>query len=238
MNWLDANWFPLIVAVILIGMMLYGHDRGFVRIAVSMGALVLTVILVRVMLPHVTTFIREHTAIESVVRQKLIDSAEMAHLDEAPSGSWDEQKEAILGLDLPDNVKQLLEKNNTELMWEELGASRFVEYVIGYLCKLIVGCISFVVLFIVVWILLHILMGVLDIFTRLPIIHGLNQIFGAVLGLTEGLVFVWIGFVVLGCFSSTETGRQILAMIRNTGWLSFLYKNNILLSLISHALIP
>ena len=89
---------------------------------------------------------------------------------------------------------------------------------------------GFSLLFILFRMLLHLLMRVLNLFTSLPIIHGINQIAGAVLGLAEGFFFLWFGFILLNLFQYTPLGSGILERIEATGWLTFLYQNNLLLT--------
>ena len=45
--YIKENWLFVVVAVYLVSMVLYGHYRGFVRLAVSAVSLVLSFILVR-----------------------------------------------------------------------------------------------------------------------------------------------------------------------------------------------
>jgi len=52
--------------------------------------------------------------------------------------------------------------------------------------------ISFIVLFIVVMMVLRLLIRVLDILTKLPVIHQLNAFGGAVAGVAKGLVLVLV----------------------------------------------
>ena len=47
----EENWLSILAACYLIGMMLYGHYRGFLRLAVSMAALLIALVGVRVMMP-------------------------------------------------------------------------------------------------------------------------------------------------------------------------------------------
>ena len=54
------HWLPIAAAVFLIGMVLYGHHRGFLRQCVSVGALVLTICLVKIVTPSVTEFIESN----------------------------------------------------------------------------------------------------------------------------------------------------------------------------------
>ena len=95
-----------------------------------------------------------------------------------------------------------------------------------YLSRAVLRTVLGILLFFAVSILLRILMHVLDIFTRLPVVHGLNQIFGAFLGLAWGLVLVWTGFLVLGFFEGTVIGSGIRQIIDRVLWLKLLYDMN------------
>jgi len=227
--WLGANWLPLLIAVYLIGMMLYGHDRGFLKLAVSMFALVLTIYLVRLVLPHVTSYIRTNTGIEQGIKSVLLKQAGLENISEEQTQSEIAQKQAIDSLNIPQNLKSILEKNNTKEFWNILGVDKFKEYVSGCLSSLMVNYIGFAVLFVIIWILLHLVIRFADIFTRLPVIHGLNQIAGAVLGLAEALIYLWTAFLLLSACSGTYAGGKLLALITGSRWITYLFNNNLLL---------
>ena len=46
---MTEHWLSIGAGIFLIGMMLYGHYRGFLRQCVSLGALLLTIIVVKVL---------------------------------------------------------------------------------------------------------------------------------------------------------------------------------------------
>jgi len=226
-DWLTVNWLSLLVVVYLIGMMLYGHDRGFLKLAVSMFALILTVYLVKVTLPHVTSYLRTHTGLEQSVESILLKQTGIDNIGDSVL-SEDAQKQAISELNLPDNLKLVLNNNNTQEFWNMLGVDKFKQYISGYLTSLMVNYIGFAVLFILIWILLHLLIRFADIFTRLPVLHGLNQIAGALLGIVEALAYLWVALIILNAFSGTTLGGRLIALIQQSKWLSYLFNNNFL----------
>ena len=63
---------------------------------------------------------------------------------------------------------------------------------------------------------------------RLPILSGVNKLAGAALGGAEGLIFLWLAFLLITAFSTTEWGMNLNRMIESSSWLSFLYDNNLL----------
>ena len=47
MEFFQENWLPVLVAIYLLGMVLYGHYRGFIRLVVSCTAMIITLLAVR-----------------------------------------------------------------------------------------------------------------------------------------------------------------------------------------------
>ena len=225
-SWLDANWFPLLVGVFILGMMLYGHSCGFLRLAVSFAALLITMILVRIILPYAVQRVEADPQIRAVVMQRVREVSGINELELFPIDTLEAQEYAIDSLELPESLRRALKQNNTQEIWERFGVSRFQEYAADYLTRAVLRTVLGIILFFAVSILLRILMRALDIFTRLPVIHGLNQIFGALLGLAWGLVLVWAGFLVLGFFEGTVIGSGVRQIIDRVLWLKLLYDMN------------
>ncbi len=225
--WLDANWFSLLVGVFLVGMMLYGHGVGFIHLAVSLSAVVITLFLARAALPYVTDYVSKNTQIETSVQNYILQRNGLDTLTEEETDSREDQDQVIAGMEIPDNFRELLTRNNRSEVWEELGVRKFTQYVAEYLARILINYAGFAVLFAAIWVLLHLFLRVLDVFTRLPVIHGLNQIAGAVLGLAEALIIVWVAFLLIGAFAGTETGGKLLELIQQSAWLSVLYKGNL-----------
>ena len=161
----NFNWLSVIVAAFLIGMMLYGHYRGFLKMALSLAAVLITVMIAKIALPAGVLLLRQ------------------------------------------------------------IGIFAAAE---DYRVKLI----AFILLFIVVWILLRIVIKFLDLFTKLPVIHGLNQIAGAVMGLIMGLVILWIIALVLVAFRQSPWAAKALEMIAESPFLSAIFSNNLLFEIL------
>ena len=57
------NWLSVGAGVFLVGMVLYGHYRGFLKQCVSLGALILTIVIVKMATPYMTGFIKDNPSI-------------------------------------------------------------------------------------------------------------------------------------------------------------------------------
>ena len=226
------RWLEIAVAVYLIGMMLYGHYKGFIRMAVSAAALLITFGAVHVALPQVTDWLKEETPVYEAMKngmEKAVGLEEKLALaaSDGTDGKADERT-VIEGLELPEQLKKMLLENNNSEVYQIMGIEAFADYVGGYLADTIIRILVFVLLFLAIFILLQILVVWLDLIAKLPILSGLNKIAGAVLGLAEGMVFVWIACLVCTMMAGTGPGQTVMGQIAASPWLSWIYEHNLL----------
>lgn len=220
------NWLEITVGVYLLGMILYGHYKGLIRLAVSMVALAATLVIVHFAMPKITVFVKENTPVYTWIADGMKET--MGIEEDLPDIQMPaEQRMVIENLNLPDDVKQILLENNNSQMYEILGVDAFAEYIGNYLANLIMNSVGFVVLFLAVYILLHLIMKWLDLVARLPILYGMNHVAGAILGGIQGLFFIWIAALLITACASTSWASAVLSQIEASPWLSFLYHYNL-----------
>ena len=225
------NWLSVITGVYLLGMVLYGHHRGFIRLVVSIFAMILSLTVVRVALPAVTTYLKENTTLQQTVSQNIVKAAGFTQeqssgeeISDKPSA----QRTIIENLNLPRTVKSALIENNNSEIYQMMGVQAFTDYVGNYLADTIINSAGFVLLFAAVYMASKLIIRWLDIIARLPIISGINKLAGAIAGGLEGLLFLWLACLLVTAFSGTEWGMMITRQIESSQWLSFLYSHNLL----------
>ena len=225
------NWLSVIAGVYLLGMVLYGHHRGFIRLVVSIFAMILSLTVVRVSLPAVTTYLKENTTLQQTVSQNIVKAAGLAQeqssgeeISDKPSA----QRTMIENLNLPRTIKSALIENNNSEIYQMMGVQAFTDYVGNYLADTIINSAGFVLLFAAVYLASKLVIRWLDIIARLPIISGINKLAGAIAGGLEGLLFLWLACLLVTAFSGTEWGMMITRQIESSQWLSFLYSHNLL----------
>ena len=226
------NWLSIAAGVYLLSMVLYGHYRGFIRLAVSMVALVAALAIVHVSMPKVTEYLKENTSIQQTLSDSMKQAAGIGLPDEPGDG---EEKDVpsvprtiIENLNLPQNVKAALIENNNHEVYELLGVNAFADYIGNYLADMILNSVGFVLLFAIVYLLIRLVVRWLDLIARLPILSGMNKIAGALLGGVQGLLFLWILCLVLTACSGTAWGMTLIRQVEASKWLSFLYEHNFL----------
>ena len=226
MEILSSRWLEVAVAVYLIGMMLYGHYRGFIKIAVSAMSLFITLFAARVAIPQAAAWLEHNTAVYETMKESALKAS---GLDEKMEEMAQTAGLAVIeSLEIPDQIKKLLIENNNGEIYQEMGVQIFEDYVGKYLADRVIRVIIFTVLFIVFYAFLHIIIVWLNLISRLPILYGLNKIAGAVLGLAEALIFIWVGALVLTLFSGSEIGKSMITQINGSIWLTWLYDHNML----------
>lgn len=227
----SEHWLEIGVAVYLIGMMLYGHYKGFIRLAVSAAALIITLLTIRLAMPYVTEWLKNDTPVYGMIQEGMEKAVGLDDKIESFGGEIAEksaERIVIESLELPEQLKRLLLENNNGEVYHMMGVELFRDYVSGYLADMIVRIVVFILLFLIVFILLHVVVIWLDLIARLPILSGLNKIAGAILGLAEGMIFVWILCLILTVLSGTELGITTMEQVDASSWLSWIYDHNML----------
>ena len=97
---------------------------------------------------------------------------------------------------------------------------------------LVVDLLAFLITFLVVTILVRTIMYALNIIGDLPVLHGLNRVAGAFLGMGTALVIVWVLFMIITLSYRTGFGKASMDMIDKSPLLTFLYDHNYIMNAI------
>lgn len=226
------NWLSIAVGIYLLAMVLYGHYRGFIRLAVSVVSLIAALAIVHVSMPKVTEYLKENTTIQQTLTENMKKATGLGTQEDsgiaAEEGVPSAQRMIIEGLDLPQSLKAALIENNNSEVYDLLGVNGFADYIGSYLADMILNTVGFVLLFAVVYLLIRLVVRWLDLIARLPILSGVNKIAGALLGGIQGLLFLWILCLVVTACSGTTWGMVVIHQVEASKWLSFLYEHNLL----------
>ena len=222
------NWLSVGAGVFLVGMVLYGHYRGFLKQCVSLGALILTIVIVKMATPYMTGFIKDNPSIRQSAANVILNISWSEEPSQEETQLPSSQRLLIEGLNLPQSVKDALLENNNSEIYKMLGVDQFAEYISMYLADMLINAIASIVLFLAVYILIHLIVRWLDLIARLPILYGLNHIAGALMGLAQGLLFLWVAGFILNLFSATPLGKMLEEQVYASTWLTFLYRYNLI----------
>lgn len=229
---ISGHWLEVLTAVYLLGMTLYGHYKGAIRLAVSAAATAIVLAAVNVATPMVMNWLEHDTPVYEYVKENVAERMELEALLENMHLTEKLQREdewyIIEELQLPAQIKEKLIENNNIEVYKELGVQHFQEYIAGYLAGVILKALVFVSLFIVGSILLHVAVRWLDLIAKLPILSGMNKIAGAFLGAVQAMLFLWIACLMITALSGTPAGKIFTEQIASSKWLTWIYEHNLL----------
>jgi uncharacterized membrane protein required for colicin V production len=225
------NWLLIVVLIILLGNAIIGMKVGFIKTVFSLVSLLLALILTLWVSPMVKGYMIGNEKIYNGIATKVEKMLPMGE-EEIEE---EEQSSVIEGLSLPKSIKEDLMENNTVESYKELAITNFKEYVSKYLTGVIINSVAFIVTFIVILIILWVIFMALDLISKLPLLNQVNKTAGLLAGLAHGLIVVWLFFILLTVFGSTEFGQSVMKLVEENEVLSIIYNNNILLKLIASA---
>lgn len=223
------NWLFIVVIVLIAYQVIDGFHKGFIKKAVSALSLVLTLVLVTWLTPQITTFIGEKTSLQTSLQEAC---SEMFLNEEYDENVKTDQVLMIENMNLPENIKELLVENNNSEAYELLKVTAFREYVGAYLANMIISAMAYLIAFVIVWTLIKAVLLALDVVTLLPVLHGINKLAGGILGFVQGIVLVWIFFLLGAILCNGQMGQQFMNLIHENQFLTFLYNYNLIMQIV------
>lgn len=237
---MEITWLGIAAIGILVLTGIGGYRKGFVREIMSFFFVFLALALAWMMNPYVNDFMMEKTPVYERIQEScrnLVESRESdSDLSQKNSGAGasDEelQEESSLmdKIGLPEILQKSLTENNTAEAYEKLAVDTFGDYVSGYLAKMIVSGMSYIISYILANLAIRLLSCILNAIAELPLINGANRLTGAVVGVAKGVLFLWIALLVLTILCSTDAGKAGLALVEKDSILSVLYRYDVLVN--------
>ena len=220
------NELLLVVIGIFAICILIGINKGLIRIAASLFATLIILVLVTFATPYVKDVLAEKTPLATIVKEKCVEKLNLEAVD---TSIREGQIAVIEQADLPQVFKDLLLANNNDEVYESLGVSNFGEYVGSYLADLVLNIVAFLATFIVVTLIVRVGLYILGIIGDLPLIGGLNRLAGGAVGIVMGVIVVWVLFIAITVFYDMSISKLFLENVGENQFLTFLYDNNILM---------
>lgn len=99
--------------------------------------------------------------------------------------------------------------------------------------ELVNHVIVFLVLYGLVMIGARVLIASFNILTKLPILKSMNRICGFAAGFVEGVLVLWIILAIAFALSATPLGAWVKERVMENAFLSFLYRNNLIIHVVN-----
>lgn len=233
----------LVVIAILAGCVIAGYCRGFLRIVYSLVSWILVLAFVYFATPYIKDIIIEKTSIDERIEEYCEDAVrdpietqiekEAAKAVEDTADAMEQAGFEELGINLPENVMEDIVGNASGAANDFLEESGTYEAVSKGMTDFILQGISFFTAFIIGTILSIIISCVLGIVSKIPVLSGANKTLGLFAGALQGLLIVWVAFYFIAICSASEAGTVLVSYIYDNVFLTFLYENNLIVTLIN-----
>ena len=250
------NW-VLIGVIVVIGLNAYlGMKKGMVKIILSLVAMIATILITMALTPIVSNVVKDNTnwytniknaTYQGIQRNNTVDDAfkelgktqditKITDVNQSGTSLGNISNQVIDKLMLPDSLKNQIQSNLNIQKYIDQGITSVEDTVTNALAEqissIIFNMIIFIGLFIVVYIIMQVIIRMVDIVSRLPVLHQINKTGGLVLGLVKGLIVVWVFFIAITIFCDTEFAHTVFAFVNDNSFLAFLYNNNLILKII------
>ena len=197
------NLITILFVIFIIFSFMSGFSKGFLKMIISFGSLIVSIVLTRMLTPTAAETIKNITNIESSLTSAIYDAITKTNI-------YDK-------IDLP-FMKNAIDTGNIENMLRDNVCNGMANAIINLLCG--------VALFIAIFIALKIMVKALDVVNYIPLVGQLNKILGGVLGVVETIFIVWILFAVFRIFESVPQIKILVDNINSSFLLGPLYQNN------------
>ena len=227
---MEITWLGIVAIGILILTGIGGYRKGFVREIMSFFFVFLALAAAWMIHPYVNEFMMQKTPVYERIQEScrgLVDS--QGAEEETLAGTTDE-KSLIDNMALPEILQKSLNDHNTAEVYKELAVDSFADYVTGYLASMIVNGISYLISYILANLIIRLLGCILDAIAGLPLINGANRLTGAVVGVTKGILFIWIALLILTVLCSTDLGKDGLMLVEKDSILRVIYRYDVLVN--------
>lgn len=221
------NWLLIVVVILFFGSTYSGYKKGLFKTIFSIASIIIAILITTFVSPYIATKINSNVVINSKIREQvigIIDSCTEKMSDE-------EQEKFIESMPVPKYIKGYLKKNNNLQVYQDRAIDSFSEYIVDELVRIIINLITFVIVYFVIRIGLFVVTLMGNIITKLPIIEQFDGMGGTLLGAVQGIIEIWILFIIVTFLSQTGYGISAMDCIMNNTILNILYNNNIIMQI-------
>lgn len=243
-----------VIVLLVLGLNLYeGYRDGFIRVIYSLVSWLIVLAMVTWMTPYITNFIEKETGVQSFMCEKLEtyfkerieqdtvkvegNSLEMGSSDETDASdsrtynSFSEGLEEI-GIGLPDEIIRSITKGIGQTATQMIEESKIYENLALGISHFIIQGFAFFLALTIARFLVRYIEHTLRLISRLPVLHTMNKVLGLAAGGIKALLIIWLAFYLVALLSTSALGIAVVEEIRESQFLTYLYRNNLLLKLI------
>lgn len=217
----------LLIAVLALfaGNIIWGYHKGFLRVAYSLVAWIICLVVVSWATPYVTDFVVDTTEIETTLQDEITVKLQ----------------EMVADTDVDIKLPEAISNKILETELEE-GANASIDQILmqtgAYaevamkIAMLVISAGCFIGVLIATKIVLAIVEKLLGFIHKLPLIGSADKLLGVAAGAIKALIITWMVMAVVALLVTTENGAAVAEMIYESEPLVWLYENNLILKML------
>ena len=197
-----------LITLLIIMYLLYGLIKGFrsglLKLILSLGSLIVTIVITRTFTPAVASVVKDVTNIESTLTEKIYNAF-------ITTNTFDSFNLNLF------NIQNTGELNET-----------IKNTICSNYANIIINIMSGVGLFIASIILLKFAIKMLDVVDYIPMVGQLNKLLGAAAGVAQSLIIIWIIMVIVRVFENMPQVQNVIRNIQKSPIAWSIYTNNVI----------
>ena len=219
----------IIILIIMITCIFLGYKKGLIRVAVNILGFFIALLISLILYTPISNFVINNTSIQPTLKEAISGTVTPYVIKTEENEKEDKQKEDNAPKVMTDYINGFIEKEKKQVEQTEKDIINNVsETVANNLIKIAVG----ILVFIVAKITLLFVKALARLISNLPIIGSFNKIGGAIYGILQGMLIIYILFAILSIFAPTMENSGILEAINSSTIGKIMYNNNIILKII------
>lgn len=208
------NVTDILVFCVVAVLVLLGFRRGFMKTLLRFGAVIVSLILATIVSPYVADFMQTSSLYNSVFEhtQSVISEPQSKpeRLEDYGTGK----------LDLPRSFTKNMQKNI------DLNTQEVTKTVSEKVAQLSVNIVSMLIAFLLIRLTLFLLSLLLGKIRKLPIIGFGDGLLGALFGLLQGLLVVYIALTFVALSAVVSPDNTAVKAVKNSEFTKAMYHNN------------
>lgn len=218
----------IILIVLLIGAIVLGNKKGFVKIASGLVTFVIAFVLAYIFANNMANYIRFDTKLGKSLESGINTSVSSFLENENSNDKEDKKQEdqTVIGDSIKDLQNLFGDKINEAV---KDGKKTTKEVLTNY----VFTGIGFITVFIIVKLILIVATIMLDGVFNLPVLKSFNELFGIIAAVVLLILKIWVALAIVKLIAPMNFMTGIIKYIDSSIITRILYDNNIIISIIA-----
>jgi len=220
----------LVVTVLIL--MIISSKKGFLSASKSIVALILTAILLSTMQTTILTTLQNspvNGAVRTIVAKKITKTYEQKQIsDDVYTDDTEKSEEVCKTLAFPSFMENSIEKTLSQMTQMK---NNLMEVITDSVTNMILNVIGMILVFLIVRLLVFLIIKILESLFKLPGLKAINRLFGAILGIINSLLVIYLICGAVSLFAPADKMQMINDTIQTTYLVKYFYEHNLLMSL-------